>query len=538
MLKQHLKYVASEGEGPLLVLSIPNELVAADAPAACMAIPLMNRDGGLLLAVPSGYLTPHALLEAMSGEETGLLGPSCEFVAPLLEEDEEGNEVRLEATSRFLAADFSDEVLKFLRPYDPVTDPSHVLHPFSGEHVDSIVDCREALDEINSWLEGLGGVTRANFHSAREEQPSPKRTAAKKAGPKRITTATLASQVEALAAQVGILASQQQEIIDAQVAKPATRAKEPPIGVPSGPRLPDVSAGLEPPGHLPVPKVAQLLGPPPRTRASAAHAATEIPDAGETLDMVQLQQDPMALAIMRQSAALTSLVAHLTTGDPISELSSSSSGPSMSMKGVARREKLQAELAEGTSMFFLQVQQQLHRKLCPSRPLPKTEEDLRASGVTMCAYLEKFGGYRSKPDMGMLMWLLAHCVDAAQAGDFRLVKEHLALTVACVEQAVLDGHWGIAYVLSLLEEPPNHIFSDKPQSISSLGRPFGALVPGPWTAVALSYLKEVELITSKKQEAKSPKAQPKPADPAPQPKTPKFPKRPPKAPAEAQPKAS
>lgn len=121
----------------------------------------------------------------------------------------------------------------------------------------------------------------------------------------------------------------------------------------------------------------------------------------------------------------------------------------------------------------------------------------------MCEYLEKFGGYKAKPEMGMLMWLLAHMMDSAQAGDHRMMKEFLALTVVCVEQSVLDGDWNLAYVLSLLEEPPHHVFSEKPVRVSSLGRPFGALVPGPWAAVALAYLKEVDLITTRKTEAKT-----------------------------------
>lgn len=82
----------------------------------------------------------------------------------------------------------------------------------------------------------------------------------------------------------------------------------------------------------------------------------------------------------------------------------------------------------------------------------------------------------------------------------------------------------------LLEDPPNNLFADRMAPIAS-GRPFAPLVPPAWSATALSYLKEVDLLSSKKQEIKNPKGGPPkaaPADPEnPKPKgRPKFPKKP------------
>ena len=67
-------------------------------------------------------------------------------------------------------------------------------------------------------------------------------------------------------------------------------------------------------------------------------------------------QDPMMVALTQQSAALTTLVAHLTnqSGDPIADLAmGSSSTGSASTSGVARRERMIAALASGTSTFWL-----------------------------------------------------------------------------------------------------------------------------------------------------------------------------------------
>ena len=249
---------------------------------------------------------------------------------------------------------------------------------------------------------------------------------------------------------------------------------------------------------------------------------------------MQLVEDQTSVtrALVQQSAAISNLVAHLTGGDPLTDLAtSSSSSASIHTKGVARRERMQSELALGNSGYFLQVLQQMHRKMYPARPVPKTEAELAGSGVTMTSYLERFVSYKDKTEHGMLMWLLAHVVDAAIEGNVHLMKEHLALTVASLEQASMDGNWSVAYLISLQEEPPSQIFSQKAPTVSALGKPFSPLVPGAWSATALAYLKEVEVLSAKKAEAKAgktptPKAGDPTAAPASPPKRPRFPKKP------------
>ena len=71
-----------------------------------------------------------------------------------------------------------------------------------------------------------------------------------------------------------------------------------------------------------------------------------------------------------------------------------------------RREKLQSELASRTGNFFLLLMQQVHKKLRPGRPLPKTEEELES--VSLLEYLEKSGGYRNQRSLGLVQWIVAH----------------------------------------------------------------------------------------------------------------------------------
>ena len=55
-----------------------------------------------------------------------------------------------------------------------------------------------------------------------------------------------------------------------------------------------------------------------------------------------------------------------------------------------------------------------------------------------------------------------------------------------LEQGVFDaGDWGLAYVLSLIEDPPQTLFQDKMQSIAAAGRPFSPLIPPQMASITL-----------------------------------------------------
>lgn len=202
--------------------------------------------------------------------------------------------------------------------------------------------------------------------------------------------------------------------------------------------------------------IAKLVGPPPKAKAP------NVPDVveegvtggdGGGVNPTDSISDPMVRAITQQSQALTALVAHLAGGDPLSELQGSGAGAggSLSSKGVARRERMQMDLANRQSSYFLQVQQQLFRRMFPSLPVPKTESELTGYGATMTSYMEKQGGYKNNKDHALCLWIAAHAMDSAMNGDEHGCKEFLALLVTCLEQASYDGNWNVAYLLSLLE---------------------------------------------------------------------------------------
>ena len=100
-----------------------------------------------------------------------------------------------------------------------------------------------------------------------------------------------------------------------------------------------------------------------------------------------------------------------------------------------------------------------------------------------------------------------------------------------MEQSALDqGDWTLAFLLSLSEEPPVQLYQDRMVSMHGQGRPFSPLVPSSWSAVCLAYLKEMEVLNSKKAETvPRAKSAPSPAavDPAASPKRRvRYPKKP------------
>ena len=507
---------ASKGDPSLLVWRIAGEFTNANVEVQAFCLPLMSREGGMLLAVPQTVLNDTALLAASLAEEDGMLGPSREFGAEVVVENEEGGETGTGDRQDFLVVDVADEVLLTLREYDPVTDSLEVIQGFVPDKPDALVAVGDVMQDVTSWLENIMGDTgRLNFYSAREEQdplPAPK----KKAVSKKVTTAMLAEQMNTMMAQIQLLASEQEALSKAarKEGGGADAAQGHPLGAASS-KLPPLSAGQGPVAGGAVQKALSLVGPPPRTRVQtglggAAGAGGELQKAATPLGPQEGDSPAMIAAISQQSAALTTLVAHLTSGDALMDLQGGSSTSSVSTKGVARREKMQQELAGRTSQYFLQVHQQIYKKMFPAKLCPKTEEELMKSDVSMTAYLERYGAFRGQKEMGLIMGMVAHAMDAAAQGDFYATKEFLALLSASLDQATLDGNWHLAYIVGLLEEPPSQLFAEKMQSSLTLGRPFAPLVPPAWAAVSLSYVKEIDLLSSKKTEIRPKTNQQKP----------------------------
>ena len=541
---------AAVGDPTLLVLSIPRDIAATgEDGSACFALPVASRQGGLTLAVPLTALEADRLVDELTTIGDGLLGPSKSFTADLLVEAEDGSISSSGSTVRFLVVDFTDVVLSYLTEYAAENDDGNII-AFDPDTPHGIPSVDGLVEKVREWA-AQEHAGRIHFYSAREEQegepPAVKDVpAVKKAAAKKVTNAMMVEQLTDLAAQVRAISAQQlavQTALEAnlpQTPTGATLAPEQGGGFSLAPKMPGISESVlgKTPKHgtpslAAVHKAAQSVGLPPRLRPPPKQPG---PAAGvPTENMVQTggiegAADPVMAALSQQSSALTALVAHLASNsDPLGDLSTPGGGSaSSSTRGVQRRERLQSELAIGTSNFFMQVQQQMHRRLHPSKPVPRTDADLQASNVSMLQYLERFGGYRNNRETGIVLWQVGHIMDAMAGADYHTAQERLALLACSLEQSALDGNWNLAFVISLMEEPPIQVFQDRMVSLQAHGRPFSALIPSQWAAVALAYLKDLEVLQSKKQETVQ-KGKPKPGaeeeSPSPR-RRPRYPKKP------------
>ena len=539
-----------DGDPSLLVVEVPASIGPGGEASYAFAIPLMQRRGGLLVALPLGALDENRLVDEMTSEGEDLLGPSKSFTAELSVEEDGGSTVLIGIQCRFMVVDFSESVLEHMKDYIPEEDDLKVIVPFNEEYPNALPSMLDIPEKILEWARG-DNVGRAHFYSAREEPmlaASPKAPAAKKANPKRVSNATMMDQLSALQAQVQALVVAQ----SATFQPPAIATGEPPdpgFGKPLGvPKMPALSSAIAAPPSLMTPsvkKAAALVGPPPKSMAASPgpgrnRVVMPEDEPTEWKEGAASSGDPLLHAISQQGSALTALVAHLasSSSDPMNDLSgTASSSLSTSTRGVQRREKLQNELQAGTSNFYLLLLQQLHRKMYPSRAIPKTEEEFQNANLSFLQYLERFGGYRNQRETGLTLWLLGYVLDAFIQGDVAKAQEHLALTIACLEQTGIDGDWTIGYLLALVEEPPIQLFQEKVLNLHTQGRPFAPMVAPSHAAVALSYLKELETLSSRKKETQSstsPKASPNTESPASPKRRPRYPRKPKAPPASSQ----
>ena len=430
--------------------------------------------------------------------------------------------------------DLWDVALGWIREYDPASDDNAILG-FSTEHPQALPMRSEVVLCAHEWISTLG-TDRANFYSAQEDPEPPKANPkdvirSKVPAPKRVTNAQMMELLTSLSAQVKVLTSRQDSFEKAGTG-PVVDAGVPQLG--NIANVPAVSATLPKEAHVippysPFAKAAKVVGPPPRVRGqgSVVVPAPEIPVQGVG-DIPQGGESNIAQAISQQSAAVTALVAHLANqSDPLLELQGGGN-LSSTTKGVQRREKMQQDLASGTSTYYLAMMQQMHKRMFPSRPLPKTEAELHH--LSFLSYLEKTGGYKGAKEAGLLMWLIGYIIDAAAQDDMHQVRERLALLAISLEQSVVDGgDWSVAYLLSLAEDPPLALYQEKTSIVSPYGRPFSSLVPSQWAAVILAYVKELEVLSTKKSDVSPKRGNQRVADPdapaVPKRKT-RFPRKP------------
>ena len=517
----------------LYTLAWPPDTAGADDAVVSMAMVVFRRPGGLLLALPLDSILQEDLQMASGSEGDSLLGPHRVFIVPSFRDDMQ-ELPDSEQDIDVLVVDVSAAILPALARYSEMDgatlcfsdDPAVLPSP------------DPLLKMVRQWLL-VQASAQVAFYSADEdlvpETPRRGRGEGGAYGGRQDTIKEKSDPKEAKgyygfaggAADSGDRDSSF-NCYPVGFSSPRTAGTQGSDGISrvSGAPKAESTAGLNIPGKLcedgwitsssqgfsnsvfsaPTSKAVPPLVPSMDGPLTLQEQAGERPAPGGST---------LAMAVLEQSKALTTLVSQLQAGgDPLLDAQTSASGFSLGSKGAAGREKLQTELLNRSGNFYLAVTQNAWRRLKPATRMPPDINSVASTDFSMVSYLEKFGGYGGSPEMGLVQFCLAHIYDAALHSDWEGVKEHFALTMTAVEQSVQDNNrWDLAYQLTLLEEPASQLWSYRQTTMNPRVRAFASLCPQRWATVALAYLKEVDYIQSRRTDLARGSTAPNPVPP-------------------------
>ena len=518
-------------------VDVPPGLEDIDGSSTCLALVVLQRQTGALLAIPTGVLSPDVLaagLETTSEDQVGMstnvtlpAGSVSDLAASVMPTPVAGAQLDV------VLVDVPQSFLETLIPFAESNVPFEVVHTFNFDDPMLVPLPSELVQATWDWIQDPGSAQLIGFYSAAEEEvvpetpgmnvpaPSPKRVGRQRApqpngGPgakqaatpaKRPTVAQLASALDQVSVSLPAMVSQlenlarRQDAMEAHLHKEVSRpsALQQPLGQSAMHGLSTASATAKslirefPPPSRSSPTPGNLLSGPSRV---GQPEAVQLEEERQT----EMDSSDLAKAVLAQSQALTTLVTHLANGDPIGELSAGSS--SISTKGAQGRARLQQELAAQRGTFFQSVLQSMARRMQPARPAEQSPQELALRGVVPTSYLERFGGYGRARDLGCLQWQVMMILDHLQQENIPAAKDTAALLAVCIEQSAMDsGRLDIGMLLSLSEDPPAGIFQSRATTSYAKGRAFAPLAEQRWVTVALAYIKEMDLIAAKRQDA-------------------------------------
>eukprot|EP00435_Cladocopium_sp_Y103_P022327 s2559_g5.t1 len=495
----------TEDLGPYVLEWPGSDLGSMDGQAEALVVVVLKRQAGFLLAVPDGFLPQDLLDRANRGEDAGPIGASTLLAVP-------GTLVEYGAavSHRF----------RYERPFGRRRCRDGEEIEALGRALNWVESARDELGLVfysaESLAEEAGGLedgdtpaSAAETPARRSRKPKPD-TTSKSEKPKKPTMATLAGSVDKLLELVPNLSSQIQALSERQVqleGKLVAPTKASTFGL-SQPLSQTVAAQ-----RLPASAMANLVAtPPPKTKLATSAGVLQDPFFHQPAELLSLEEEKgvqsslagenLAKAVLAQSNALTALVGQIasSSADPLLDLGGAA-GSSASTRGAMGRTKLQAELACHSGSFFLAVLRGMARRMQPTSPATGTPLELFQRGISGTLYMERFGGFGRHRDLGLILYQIMGVMDFLQTENLGAAKDQLALLAVAIDQAVLDGgKFDLASLLTLQEEPPSTIFVNRQMSTMSRAKAFSPLADQKWVAVALAFVKEMDLIVAKRQE--------------------------------------
>jgi hypothetical protein len=181
--------------------------------------------------------------------------------------------------------------------------------------------------------------------------------------------------------------------------------------------------------------------------------------------------------------------------DPMLGLGNASGGSSNSSIGVqgsASRDRMLQIRQDHQGALGAEVAQNMARRVGGRVPKNERPDPLK--------YLERFGGYAQNRELGLLAWLVCNLLSNLWAKEWGAVDDDACLLLLAIEQANLDGgHWDLAWIFALQEDPPTSVFS-RVATPTTINRNFSLLASQSWITVSMAYLRELETLQTRRSE--------------------------------------
>ena len=107
-------------------------------------------------------------------------------------------------------------------------------------------------------------------------------------------------------------------------------------------------------------------------------------------------------------------------------------------------------MASKRGAFFTKVMQAAARRLDPTESSELEPADLKARGLSMAKYMERFGGYGQVKNLALIQWQVCLALDQALAGNQPACLDILA--PVCVPGTGVSGQW--LHGRGVLADPP------------------------------------------------------------------------------------
>lgn len=509
-----------KGPVPPYVLNMQEMFLAAGedfiSAAEVLCIPVLARQQGLLLALPSRALPQEVLDRQEPIAPQAVLGPAKEVSVQAAIDDDGGLEMALDFEISVMLVDFDAAVLAHMHGYDPVTEGESIQFFLEGD-VDVYPGSQALLNSALAWLEQAQD-DRVAFYSAEESTsniprapPSSKARVKATSGPKRVTTALLSQQLASLAETIPAISSslakiqQRQDQFEATVLSQASARPPAPHQMDFGAHQPGAKTSAPSPQ-----KFMAAVGVPPRAQpAQRQSALRKMPE--DEPDALPEEEEEL---IPESPAQVSQMLVQPAEGPQLPRRPSSHSGRSSRPRRI--KLKLYEHLFKGicqegtTSVGPCLEERRVLSQDCPeclpsseafgpcSNNAPRVPEEghlhqaLGTSGGVHWVSKGLGAGHVapltcSRPDVGR--GSSRGSGDVGPCDGFHRAVSHGW------------GKWEVAWILSLQEDPPCQIFSHRPQHTNPRLRAFGPLCPADWGATALAYVKELDVLNTRRSEA-------------------------------------